>query len=167
MPHPFQPCQDPLACTSVATSLCHFPTSEQHDCQLPAEDPVHSTTADRPLTKDEVLSYLGLTQSSNGAPSFPTFSVCPRCHGTTSMYSHRFGSVQNRTGAHQLRLIQYGYYLAKWEGLNVGNSYIVPTACDCACDHQWEEVNLPARPMFDHLTRCAKCGENVRYDSSD
>jgi hypothetical protein len=120
---------------------------------------------DRLLTQTEVLHYLDM--NLDGTPSWPTFSVCPKCHGTTSMYSHRFGAVPNRLGAHQLRLIQYGYYLAKWEGRSVGNSFIVPHVCACSCDHQWEEVNLPARPMFDHLTRCIKCGENVHYDSSD
>lgn len=118
---------------------------------------------DRLLTPDEVLAVLDLGPS--GSPHFPTFTVCPRCYGSTGWYSPRTGSVHNRTAANQLRLLQHGYYLAKWEGRNVGNSRIIPHPCTCECDHAW--VDGQSRAMFDHETVCTECGASVRYDSSD
>lgn len=113
-------------------------------------------------------------ESSGGVRlHFPTFSVCPVCSGhygeNTIQYNHGI-PVLNCTADenYQLALIQFGYYLAKWEGANISATTYMPHPCTCKCNHQWEETFRPSTPRGGiHGARCVKCGIKMEHDTSD
>lgn len=104
---------------------------------------------------------------------FPTFSVCMICSGHLgeNIIKRNQGiPVLNCTADenYQLALIQYGYYLAKWEGTNTSATCYMPRPCTCKCKHQWEETFRPPTPRSGiHRCKCVKCGLQTSYDTSD
>ncbi len=104
---------------------------------------------------------------------FPTFSVCMICGGHLGENTLKYNQgipVLNCTSDENylLALIQYGYYLAKWEGTNTSATCYAPRPCKCKCKHQWEETFRPPTPRSGiHGARCVKCGMTTEYDTSD
>lgn len=104
---------------------------------------------------------------------FPTFSVCMICSGHLGENTLKYNQgipVLNCTADENylLALIQYGYYLAKWEGSNTSATAYMPHPCICKCKHQWEETFRPPTPRSGiHGCKCLKCGMTTEYDTSD
>lgn len=93
--------------------------------------------------------------------SFPTVCACPVCGGARALFT-RGQEIKDKELAYQVRLIQYGYYLAKREGQNWFEA--PPKKCDCTCEHVIEEVRI-GRCL--HRWTCKKCGWSAEVDSSD
>lgn len=94
---------------------------------------------------------------------FPTLTSCIVCGGIAGFYSFKFGSVLDKDLAYKVSLIQYGFYLAKWES-NVINREFFPTKCSCECRHEFEYKRIQ---MSETRWTCKYCGWSQIIDSSD
>jgi len=121
---------------------------------------------------EERLRELGMDveagRKAEGRTQFPTLTACLKCEGINGIYIGPNQNVKPATKqeAYEIALIQYGYYLAKWEGENAYSH--PPHICTCKCKHEWEEIDNPSNlnfPMI-HTYRCKKCGHIRTVDSS-
>lgn len=139
-----------------------------------AKHPNHLAVSTIKPLRQKVLRHVVHESATEGVSlHFPTFSVCMICHGTIGENTLKYnqGIPQLNCTADEnylLALIQYGYYLAKWEGTNTSGTCYHPTVCTCKCQHQWEETFRPPTPRSGiHGARCVKCGMTTEYDTSD
>ena len=108
-------------------------------------------------------------------PDFPTFSVCMVCGGHTGKAKLKWRNGMPTIKATEeetfmLALINFGYWLHKWEGSNVANAgpKFVPHPCSCDCQHVWVETSCPANHRSgEHTCKCSCCGLETSYDTSD
>ena len=124
--------------------------------------------------RKEILEKVICKDEYGFKPKFPTFCVCMICggyYGTVIEYNQgKSNLVCTDEEGVQLALINYGYWLHKWEGSNVANAgpNFVPRPCTCECRHEFKETSRPANHRSgEHTCKCSKCGLETAYDTSD
>ena len=110
------------------------------------------------------MEFNELIVEQNGITKFPTICKCCVCGGVIGCSKLGMGLVEDKHLATSLAQIQHGYYLAKWEGMNVASKDIWPFRCECKCDHEFTEES---EGHCLHKLTCKNCGIVVRTDSSD
>lgn len=82
---------------------------------------------------------------------FPLINICGSCHGVIGAF---FGPKQDlgKDDAYEIALMQAGFYLNQWQGMNVANASIPVKKCDCRCQHNWQRAHEAG------LLRCLDCG---------
>lgn len=85
-------------------------------------------------------------------PQFPLIHVCGACHGVIGA-SWAANKGLNKEEAYEVALMQAGFYLHQWQGMNVANASIPVKKCDCRCQHNWKRVGSESG-----FFQCADCG---------
>jgi hypothetical protein len=109
---------------------------------------------------------------SHHSVHFPTFGICTACgHYRSAWAGGKEIGLEDRATLQRLLDIHYGYFLAKWEGMNMGNRFYVPELCNCDHEHVWAAYDGPDRQtgrcFSDIKCTVSGCGVRRVIDSSD
>lgn len=94
----------------------------------------------------------------DGRVNFPTLCACPVCGGVTDSFPH------DKETAYKVALVQHGYYIKEWEGMNVANKEFFPHMCNCKCKHDFEIIKVEG---YVRTSKCKHCNVIISHDSSD